>query len=152
VGLVLVATDGYVGEDGRAAAWAFVVSGARQAREAGALPGGPSHLAEWTAVSRALAWAEARLDAGDELELRTDSALVAKGLASRRPEMSGEAAELRAACRQALARLAGRGVRARVVRVRREENEEADAEARRAARRGASVLDGSRQTTDDAGQ
>lgn len=130
---VLVSTDGYLGADGLAG-WAFVaVWDEGRIEQAGALPSATSHLAEWTAVSRALAWAEGHLERGAQLELRTDSALVAKGLASRRPEMSGEAAALRAACRQALARLAQGGVKARVVRVRREENEEADGLARRAA-------------------
>lgn len=130
---VVVWTDGFVAEDGRAG-WAFVARGAGvEAREAGALSGVESHLAEWIAVSRALTWAEETLAPGDALVLRTDSALVAKGLASRRPAMSGEAAALRAACRQALARLAAGGVRAKVARVRREENAEADAAARAAA-------------------
>lgn len=84
-------------------------------------------------MSRALEWASEHLEAPQSLEIRTDAALVAKGLASRRPEMHGEAATLRAACRQTLARLAQRGVRAKVVRVPREENEEADALAREAA-------------------
>jgi hypothetical protein len=85
-------------------------------------------------MTEALAWAEATLAEGDALELRTDSALVAKGLASRRPAMSGEAAEARAACRQALARLGQRGVKARVQRIGREENVEADGQARLGAR------------------
>ncbi|HET6405564.1 MAG TPA: hypothetical protein VFH78_13040 [Candidatus Thermoplasmatota archaeon] len=129
----VVSTDGYVAHDGRAG-WAFVARvEAHAARDSGSLAGVRSHLAEWVAVSRALAWAEATLARGDALELRTDSALVAKGLASRRPEMSGEAGALRAACRQALARLAANGVPAKVVRVPREENDEADALARAAA-------------------
>ena len=128
---VIVSTDGYVGSEG--AAWAFV---AGDITRSGVLaPTAPSHVAEWAAVSAALAWAEATLEAGDSIELRTDSALVAKGLASRRPAISGEAAETRAACRQALARLAASGVQAKVVRVRREENSEADAAARGAANR-----------------
>lgn len=130
----VVHTDGYVASDGRAA-WAFVARGEDvDVRQAGALAQVGAHHAEWVAVSRALAWAEgAGLARGDTIELRTDSALVEKGLASRRPEMSGEAGALRAACRQALARLGQAGVRTRVVRVRREENEEADALAREAA-------------------
>lgn len=128
----MVATDGYVGEEG--AGWAFVVSGVgREESRSGRLPGGPSHLVEWRAASEALAWAEAELLAGDVLELRTDSQLVAKGLAGRRPLMSGVAAELRAACRQSLARLAAAGVRVRVERVPREQNAAADALAREAA-------------------
>lgn len=131
---VRVSTDGYVAQDGRAG-WAFVAhteEGATDTRSA-ALADTPSHLAEWIAVTHALAWAEETLLPEDTLELHTDSALVHKGLASRRPEMSGEAGALRAACRQALARLAARGVRTKVFRVRREENEEADALARAAA-------------------
>lgn len=131
---VLVFSDAFVG-DGRAG-WAFVADGLDgiPTRMSGPLPGSiSSHEAEWVAVSRALAWAEGALAPGDELELRVDSALVAKGLASRRPEMSGAAAQLRAACRQALARMGQAGIRARVVRVRREENAEADAAARAAA-------------------
>lgn len=127
-----IATDGYVG--GGTAGWAFVA--AREGAESverGALPECPSHVAEWVAMRRALEWAERALAPGDALRLQTDSALVAKGLASRRPEMGGEAAEHRAACRQALARLAERGVRARVSRVGRAENARADAEARAAA-------------------
>lgn len=134
-GVVVVWSDGYVGEDGRAG-WAFVARGdAIEVREAGALSGVESHLAEWSAVSRALAWAEAALAPGHALELRVDSALVAKGLASRRPAISGEAGALRAECRRALARLGARGVPARVARVPREENGEADALARNAAHR-----------------
>jgi ribonuclease HI len=126
----VVSTDGYVGDEG--AGWAFVARPGDIVRR-GALARCPSHEAEWRAMAEALAWAEAALAEGDELELRTDSALVAKGLASRRPAMSGVAAEARAACRQALARLAGRGVRAKVLRVDRSRNEEADGEARAAA-------------------
>jgi ribonuclease HI len=131
---VLMSSDGYVGEDG--AGWAFVVR-IDDAREehGGALEATTSHLAEWTAVSRALAWAEGALEEGDALELRIDSALVAKGLASRRPEMHGEAGALRAGCRQALARLGQRGIKAQVLRVRREENDDADRAAHRAAQR-----------------
>ena len=130
---MLVSTDGFVSEDGHAG-WAFIATrGDEHVEQAGALSEATSHLAEWTAAARALAWAEETLIDGDALELRTDSALVEKGLASRRPEMSGEAATLRAACRQALARLVAAGITARVVRVRREENVEADAAARRAA-------------------
>src|SRR5438067_10024777 len=129
-------TDGYVGESG-VAAWAFVAraaAGGLDITHSGTLPARtPSHMAEWAAASAALAWCEATLERGDSIELRTDSALVAKGLASRRPALSGEAAETRAACRQTLARLAAAGVRAKVVRVRREENAEADAAARAAA-------------------
>lgn len=133
--VVVIMTDGFVGEDG--AGWAFVARGDGVAvtRAAALPPGTPSHLAEWAAVVAALAWAEAKVESGAEIELRTDSALVAKGLASRRPALHGEAAEVRAACRQALARLGAAGVRARVVRVRREENTEADAAARAAATR-----------------
>lgn len=126
-------TDAYVGDSG--AAWAFIaacVTG--DEAHSGAIPRGPSHLAEWRAAHEALVWAEAHLGRGDELELRTDSALVAKGLGGRRPHVSGEAGELRAACRQALARLAGAGVEVRVSRVRREENAAADALARGAAK------------------
>ena len=128
-------SDGFAAADGRAG-WAFVArddDGSESGRAAGPLRDAPSHLVEWTAVARALAWAERALARGDTLEVRVDSALVAKGLASRRPEMSGEAAQLRAECRQALARLAANGVRSKVVRIRREENEEADALARAAA-------------------
>lgn len=123
---VVVSTDGFVSEAGDAS-WAFVArgDGVDETRR-GELGRAPPHLAEWVAASRALAWAEASLAGGDELELRTDSALVAKGLARRKPAMSGEAAEIRAECRRALARLAERGVRARVVRVGRERNREAD--------------------------
>lgn len=132
---VVVCSDGYVAEDGRGG-WAFVVRGdGVEASGSGAISGASSHLAEWTAVSRALEWVGEHVEGPQTIELRTDAALVAKGLASRRPEMHGEAASLRAACRQALARLAERGVRAKVVRVPREENEEADALARQAAHR-----------------
>lgn len=124
-------TDGYA--DATAAGWAFVASGDRAHHEAGTLPPSLSHVTEWTAVLRALQWAERHLDDGDELELRTDSALVAKGLASRRPRMTGEAAEMRAESRRLLARLGERRIRARVARVPREENAEADGMARRAA-------------------
>jgi len=128
---VVVSTDGFVGADGQAG-WAFVARGEGvDVARRGALGPVPSHLAEWTAASQGLAWAEEALAPGDELVLRTDSALVAKGLASRRPHMSGEAAELRAACRQRLARLAERGVAAKVERVGREANEEADRLSRR---------------------
>ena len=130
---VLVFSDGYVGEDG-IGGWAFVVRGAGvEASGSGMLSGASSHLAEWTAVANALAWCEEHLEGPAALEIRTDAALVAKGLAARRPEMHGEAAALRAGCRQALARLAKKGVRAHVVRVPREENGEADALAREAA-------------------
>jgi len=130
VTLVVLSTDGYVGEDG--AGWAFVARPGDVVRR-GALPACPSHVAEWRAMREALAWAEEALQPGDSLEIRTDSALVAKGLASRRPSMSGEAAEARAACRQVLARLAQRGVRAKVLRVDRSANVEADGQARGAA-------------------
>lgn len=131
---MVVCSDGFVAEGG-AAGWAFVARSERGiARASGPLRAASSHVAEWTAIVRALAWAEETLDTGDTLELRTDSALVAKGLAARRPEMSGEAAVMRAGCRQALARLGARGIKTRVVRVRREENAEADTLARDAAR------------------
>jgi ribonuclease HI len=133
---VVIMTDGFVAADG-AAGWAFVARTEHSAIDvtrSGALPPATaSHLAEWVAVEAALGWAESALDEGDEIELRTDSAIVAKGLASRRPALHGDAAELRAACRQALARLGAAGIKARVVRVRREENAEADAAARAAA-------------------
>jgi ribonuclease HI len=130
---VLASTDGVVCTDGRAG-WAFIAEwdGGRIER-AGALVDATSHLAEWTAISCALAWAETFLEEGATPEIYTDSALVAKGMASRRPAMTGEAAALRASCRQALARLAMRGITGRVVRVRREENAAADALARAAA-------------------
>jgi len=138
--LLTVSTDGFVSEAGEAG-WAFVVRGGGRgagsvgdATRRGRLPAGTtSHEAEWRAMLEALAFveADARLAPGDEVELRTDSALVAKGLASRKPAMSGAAAEARAACRQALARLGARGVRARVVRVPREANKEADRQSRR---------------------
>lgn len=130
VATVVVWTDGYVGDG--VAGWAFVARPPGLVR-AGPLAVCPSHEAEWRAATEALAWAEQTLAPGDALELRTDSALVAKGLASRRPAMSGAAAEARAACRQALARLAQRGVRAKVSRVDRTDNAEADAAAREAA-------------------
>lgn len=130
---IVVNTDGYA--DAGAAGWAFVArGGALDHAEGGALPVSPSHVAEWAAVAHALAWALDALQAGDELVLRTDSALVAKGLASRRPAMSGEAAELRAECRRMLARLAENGVRAKVERVGREANAEADALAHESSR------------------
>lgn len=130
VARVVISTDGYVGALG--AGWAFVVHGdGHEAVQRGELPDCPSHLAEWTAVERALAWSRATLRHGDEVELRTDSALVAKGLARRTPAMAGEAAVKRAACRKALARLAEIGVQVRVVRVPRALNAEADGEARR---------------------
>jgi ribonuclease HI len=131
VGLVSVWTDAYVGEDG--AGWAFIVHPGGFSRH-GALNPCTSHEAEWAAVCEALAWAERELADGDALELRTDSALVAKGLASRRPAMSGPAAEARASCRQALARMGARGIRTKILRVDRSENAEADGLARRAAR------------------
>ncbi|MFA5862674.1 MAG: hypothetical protein WDA16_13370 [Candidatus Thermoplasmatota archaeon] len=132
--LVTIATDGFVAADG-AGGWAFVARGdGVDVTRRGELRNVAPHLAEWRAMMEALAWAEGALfEAGDEIELRTDSALVAKGLASRKPAMSGEAAEARAACRQALARLGERGIRASVVRVPREANEEADRQSRRAA-------------------
>lgn len=128
-----VNTDGYVGSAG--AAWAFVATAPMHRRaRSGTLPRDvPPHLAEWHAVHAALAWAEAHLERGDEVQLHTDSALVAKGLAKRRPHVGGEAGELRAECRQALSRLAEAGIRVRVSRVRREENADADALARETA-------------------
>lgn len=129
---VVVWTDGYVGAEG--AGWGFLARrGDETVAERGPLPACTSHEAEWTAALRALAWALDALEEGDELELRTDSALVAKGLASRRPEMSGAAGEMRARARQTLAALAERGVRSRVVRVARTENLEADGLAREGA-------------------
>lgn len=129
---VVVWTDGYVGAEG--AGWGFLARrGEGAITDRGPLPPCPSHEAEWTAVLRALAWALGALEAGDELEVRTDSALVAKGLASRRPEMSGVAGEMRAQARRTLAALAERGVRSRVVRVARTENTEADGLAREGA-------------------
>lgn len=125
-----VCCDGYRAADGRAA-WAFLCDDG--ARASGELPAGTrSHLAEWHAVARALDHLD-RHGSG-EVTLQVDAALVAKGLAARRPAMSGEAAELRAACRQALARLDAKGVRVRVARVEREANREADALARAALR------------------
>lgn len=130
VARVVISTDGYVGPTG--AGWAFVVHGeGHETVERGSLPDCPSHLAEWCAVEQALAWCERALASGDDLELRTDSALVAKGLARRSPAMGGEAAVKRAACRQAIARLAGAGVKVKVLRVARAANAEADGEARR---------------------
>lgn len=127
-----LACDGYVDKDGRAA-WAFVCDDG--AAQAGLLPlRTASHLAEWQAAEHGLAHLAAH--APGEVVLQVDSALVAKGLAARRPEMSGEAAELRARCRQRLAALAARGVRVQVQRVPREENQAADALARRAVREG----------------
>lgn len=125
---VVVSTDGYVSEAG-VGGWAFVTS--RGESGEGELFNVAPHVAEWVAMSQALAWAERALTPGDDLVLRTDSALVAKGLAKRKPAMSGEAAQMRAACRQALARLGARGVRAVVERVPREENAAADALSRR---------------------
>ncbi|HLE97045.1 MAG TPA: hypothetical protein VI997_06700 [Candidatus Thermoplasmatota archaeon] len=90
-------------------------------------------LPEWRAVAAALLWLGSKHPRPSAVDLCTDSALVERGLASRRPAMSGEAAELRAACRQGLARLAGAGVRVRAVRVPRERNGAADAAARRAS-------------------
>lgn len=130
---LVIATDGYVASDGHGG-WAFIVQGESvHHQESGALHDAPSHLAEWIAVQRALEWASAHAASGDHIDLRTDSALVAKGLASRRPSMSGEASERRAACRIALAALAGRGIRTRVQRVPRHLNAAADEAARRAA-------------------
>lgn len=134
--LVDVSIDGYVGPDGRGG-WAVVVEGRTAA--SGATSGEPSHLVEWRAASAALAWLERRRGPDVErraLEVRlvTDSALVERGLSARKPAMSGEAAEVRARCRQAIARLAAAGVRVQVVRVPREENAAADAAARQAAR------------------
>lgn len=125
-----VACDGYVGPDGRAG-WAWVCDCG--AKRGGALPlRTASHLAEWRAASEALA--HLKDHAPGDVVVQVDSALVAKGLASRTPAMSGEAAELRAACRQALARLAEQGVRVQVARVDREQNQAADALSREAAR------------------
>jgi ribonuclease HI len=124
-----VACDGHASADGKAA-WAFVCGCGTQG--SGRLPDHtPSHLAEWAAVQRALAHLEGH--GPGRVVLRVDSALVVKGLAARRPAMRGEAAEVRAACRQALARLARLGLMVDVQRVRREDNAEADAMARRAA-------------------
>lgn len=133
--LVTIATDGFVASDG-AAGWAFVAHGeGLDVTRRGELSAVPPHLAEWRAMLEALTWAEGAplLARGDELEIRTDSALIAKGLASRKPAMSGQAAESRAACRKVLARLAERGIRARVIRVPREANTEADLHSRRGA-------------------
>ena len=124
-----LSVDGYVAASGQGG-WAVVANGRTVA--SGATSGEPSHLVEWRAAAAALAWMERHAEPG-EATLRTDSVLVARGLASRRPAMSGEAAEVRAACRQALARLAEAGVRVRVVRVPRESNVPADRAARRAA-------------------
>ena len=124
-----LACDGYVGPQGQAA-WAWVCEDGQ--RGSGRLPDRvASHLAEWRACSEALAHLEGH--AAGDVVVQVDSALVAKGLAARTPAMSGEAAEMRAACRQALARLAERGVRVRVERVPRERNTEADALARATA-------------------
>lgn len=129
---VVLSTDGYVGAGG--AGWAVVAHTPDGAvRLWGRSAPAPSHLLEWRAATEALRWVEERLRPGDELVFRTDSALVAKGLASRRPAMSGMAAEARAECRQRIARLSSEGIRIRVQRVRREENWEADALAREAA-------------------
>lgn len=128
---LVIHTDGYA--DASAAGWAFVASGDITHRDSGALPPSPSHLAEWIAVARALAWVESVGGPGDDVLLETDSALVEKGLASRRPAMSGEAAQLRADARKALARLGARGVKVRIERVPREKNQAADALARDAA-------------------
>jgi ribonuclease HI len=124
-----LACDGYVGPQGEAA-WAWVCDDG--ARGSGLLATRvASHLAEWRAAQEGIAHLQQH--APGEVTLQVDSALVAKGLAARRPEMSGEAGEVRAACRQALARLAERGVRVRVERVPRERNTEADALARATA-------------------
>lgn len=126
-----VAFDAFVGADG-AAGWAFVVAGGHE--DFGALPRGTaSHLAEWEAAWRAISWLTDHVEGPARVALRTDSALVAKGLASRRPAMHGEAATIRAECRKALARLGERGVRVAVARVPREENAAADALSRRGA-------------------
>lgn len=127
-----VASDAYVGPAGEAA-WAWVCSCGQEA--SGRLPDRTaSHLAEWLAARAALEHLAAH--APGHAALQVDSALVAKGLAARRPEMSGEAAEVRAACRKALARLAEEGLQVQVERVDREDNAQADALARQAARRG----------------
>lgn len=124
-----LACDGYVGPDGRAG-WGWVCDCGAQGQ--GALPEMPSHLAEWRACAEGLAHLDAH--GPGEVVLQVDAALVAKGLGARRPAMSGEAAELRAACRQRLAALAAKGVPVRVERVPRESNRAADALARAAAR------------------
>jgi ribonuclease HI len=121
-----IACDGYVGQGRAGAAW--VCDCGAQGMEALAASTA-SHVAEWRAC--ALALAHLRGHAPGDVALRTDSALVAKGLAARRPEMRGEAGELRARCRQELARLAERGVRVRVERVPRAANLAADALSRR---------------------
>ncbi len=131
---VVVSTDGYASED--AAAWAFIAT-QRNAEEphAGALPPLASHLAEWRAAAEALHWAESHLGPGDTLDLRTDSALVAKGLGFKGNHLTGLTAEFGAACGEALERLALRGVKVHVLRVRREENGPADRLARETAAR-----------------
>lgn len=129
----VISTDAHVGDDGDSG-WAFVAHGdGLSLHENGPLPKGPSHLAEWRAMAEALRWAMDALAAGDELDLHTDSALVAKGLAARKPAMSGEAAELRAHCRMTLARLGEAGIRVRVRRIQRSANAEADQLARQAS-------------------
>lgn len=125
---LVVHVDGYVAADG-IGAWAVVVDG--RPTLSGRVAGEPIHLVEWRAIAAALAWLEVSA-APRDVRLVTDSALVERGLASRRPEMHGEAGEIRAASRQALARLAARGIRVRVQRVPREANREADGAARRA--------------------
>ena len=132
-----VSTDGYRSSAG-VASWAFVVEaeGAPASRSGRITGDATSHLAEWVAVTEALAWIEAHAQPGDVVELRTDSALVDKGLASRRPEMSGEAGERRAAARQTLARLAQQGIKVKVARVPRTDNTKADEAARAAAEAG----------------
>lgn len=124
-----VASDGHVSADGRAA-WAWVCGCGASA--AAALPRATaSHVAEWRGAAEALA--HLRGHGPGEAVLQTDSALVAKGLAARTPAMRGEAGELRAACRQLLARLAEAGLSVQVVRVDREVNAAADALARATA-------------------
>jgi ribonuclease HI len=125
-----VASDGYVGPSGEAA-WAWVCSCG--AEGAGKLPDRTaSHLAEWLAAQAALE--HLAVHAPGHAALQVDSALVAKGLAARRPEMSGEAAEVRAECRRTLARLAEAGLQVQVERVDREANAQADALARATAK------------------
>lgn len=128
---LVVHVDGYVAADG-IGAWAVVVDG--RPTLSGRVLGEPIHLVEWRAVAAALAWLELSAPPGD-VRIVTDSALVERGLASRRPEIHGEAGEIRAASRQALARLAARGIRVRIERVPREANREADEAARGAAER-----------------
>lgn len=127
-----ISTDGRVDDEGEGT-WAFVAKApGRKATGRGTRRPCASHVAEWLAVEAALSWVDRHLAKGDSFTLRTDSALVAKGLASRLPAMSGEAAEIRAAARRKLASLAKRGITAEIVRVGREENREADRASRNA--------------------